>query len=127
MSTREHDAASSPEADIVEQWRKANDWPGLVWSPQNLSDEPRWLAAWADLETRIAAALTKAIADERRESDEDFLKLVRQLAEMNTTVPNLVEAIVEDIGYGAHRVDRDYKREQGIRRDDTADTETGES
>lgn len=38
---------------LVEQWREANDWPGLVWSAQNLSDEPRWLAAWRDLEQRI--------------------------------------------------------------------------
>lgn len=46
--------------------------------------------------------------------DEGFLKLVRQLAAMNTSVPNLAAAIEEDIGYGAHRVDRDYKHERAI-------------
>lgn len=55
------------------------------------------------------------IADERvrearREDDEDFIKLVRQLAAMNTSVYGLVEAIIEDVGYGAHRVDREYAR-----------------
>lgn len=38
---------------LIEQWREGNDWPGLVWSAQNLSDEPRWLAAWRDLEQRF--------------------------------------------------------------------------
>lgn len=43
--------------DVVRQWREANDWPGLVWSPHELSDERRWTAAWADLEKRIAEAV----------------------------------------------------------------------
>jgi hypothetical protein len=84
-------------SQVVEDWVK------------NHHDEVNHLHPLIDA---ISAALTKAIADERRESDEDFLKLVQQLAAMNTSVPNLVAAIEEDIGYGAHRVDRDRKREQ---------------
>lgn len=52
--------------EIVMQWREASDWPGLVWSAQNLSDEPRWLAAWVELETRIAAALSAKDAEIER-------------------------------------------------------------
>lgn len=58
-NTRISPTAERPQArEIVDKWREANEWPGLVWSAQNLSDEPRWLAAWVDLESRIASALT---------------------------------------------------------------------
>lgn len=53
-----------------------------------------------------ASRIAEACRETRAEDDADFLKLVRQLASMNATVENLVEAIIEDVGYGAHRVDR---------------------
>lgn len=67
----------SSTRELIEQWREANDWPGLVWSPQNLSDEPRWLAAWADLESRINSALHQREQEVRAEA----LSIVKDAAE----------------------------------------------
>lgn len=53
-----NDKQKEEAREIVIQWREASEWPGLVWSAQNLSDEPRWLAAWQELESRIASALS---------------------------------------------------------------------
>lgn len=70
--TNDQRATTAPSADkeraleIVSEWRAGNDWPGLVWSSRNLSDEPRWLAAWADLESRIAAALAHVAAEREK-------------------------------------------------------------
>lgn len=69
MQAEEGQSVSARERaqQIVIQWREANEWPGLVWSAQNLSDEPRWLAAWADLESRIAAISAAPVDAEARE------------------------------------------------------------
>ena len=67
-------APSAPSSDaraLVMQWREANEWPGLVWSAQNLSDELRWLAAWRDLEQRITTHAQQCYVEGLREAYEN--------------------------------------------------------
>ena len=74
------------------EYAKAQGWVRVV--RQDIADE----------------RVREAVREAGREDDEDFIKLVRQVAVSNGSTAMLVEAIIEDVGYGAHRVDREYAR-----------------
>jgi hypothetical protein len=65
-----------------------------------------------DLVAAIDAAIAAAVAEEREAADAEFIKLVRDLAAMNGMLDyKFVEAIIEDVEYGVHRIDRLYAQD----------------